>query len=972
MGEVGVNTIIVSRLGADVLPVLYIGLGLFTMVLAQVYAVTLARATSRRYFPLLLSFLAVLIGLLWLLTAWGVEASYPLVWIAVYGAGLVLLMIMWSVSGLAFDTRQAKRLFPLLASAAVVGNLAGLVVAIVLERVIGAASIILVEACLLLLAALLLAGAGAFVRPGHRRGGARPSLRAAATMGARYVARSRLMRLLSLAFLLLTLTQYATIFPFMSAIGAAFPEEEELLTVLAVFAASVTVTSFVFGAFIANRLFDRLGIATMLLGLPIVYIAGFGLWIARFDLVTAVVVRFGQQFSRHGYSTAALTAFFNVVPSDRRGQVLAFVDGIPAQIGTILAGVLLVVATSVSMDLVFWLGLASALAGLVVVRSMRSAYARTVVETLRETRSERFLEGGPGLAAMAGDPKVIDELRAATRSGSTSGRVLAADLLGRLGASSAVDALRWLGGDEQAEVRLVALESLVRLEGSDAAPDVARGLGDDDALVRAGALALATDLDTLPAGADRLSTLERDPDPGVRSRLVVLYTRRGETVRARRVLEDMLSSSLPSERAAGLDALGRAGQGLDIEAARRYLEDPEGIVRASAIRALQATSQAELELLVGCLDDPELPVRTAAIESLRRHDDAPSRLMAVLDGGSDRACLGALAALDGRASALRQGLLQWSERQVDRALELRRHRRPFVSARPGSAAEYLGAVVAMREEAVQTLLLHSIAALGTPEASGLVRRGLRATDQETRAHAVEALDILVEPRLSRRLVRLLELEANDIAVEGLSLRESATELCDDADPWVRALAFRTLSEDPATDLRELASKIEADPDALVRSVVQQDEDAAAMADTAPLLSDIDRMLALRQVPLFASLAPEDLRRIAATAHVDSWAGGEVLMAQDDIGSELVIIVEGSVSIFVQDADARRLVRTCPAGDHIGELAVLRDAPRSATAVADEGGVLGLVLDGEAVRALLLERPQAAMALLGTLAERVSR
>ena len=65
------------------------------------------------------------------------------------------------------------------------------------------------------------------------------------------------------------------------------------------------------------------------------------------------------------------------------------------------------------------------------------------------------------------------------------------------------------------------------------------------------------------------------------------------------------------------------------------------------------------------------------------------------------------------------------------------------------------------------------------------------------------------------------------------------------------------------------------------------------------------------------------------------------------------------------------IRTYGEGDHIGELAVLRVAPRAATVVADAGGVRGLRISGAAVEALLRERPDAAMAMLATLAERIS-
>ena len=41
-------------------------------------------------------------------------------------------------------------------------------------------------------------------------------------------------------------------------------------------------------------------------------------------------------------------------------------------------------------------------------------------------------------------------------------------------------------------------------------------------------------------------------------------------------------------------------------------------------------------------------------------------------------------------------------------------------------------------------------------------------------------------------------------------------------------------------------------------------------------------------------------------------------------------------------------------------------------VADEGGVRGLMISGIGLKAVLRERPEAAMSMLATLAERLSR
>ena len=86
----------------------------------------------------------------------------------------------------------------------------------------------------------------------------------------------------------------------------------------------------------------------------------------------------------------------------------------------------------------------------------------------------------------------------------------------------------------------------------------------------------------------------------------------------------------------------------------------------------------------------------------------------------------------------------------------------------------------------------------------------------------------------------------------------------------------------------------------------------------------------------------------------------------------MVIVEGSVRVVHVEPDGtERLIRRYESGDHIGELAVLREAPRAATVIAEGDGVRGLVIDGEGLRAILRERPDAAMAMLATLAERIS-
>jgi signal-transduction protein with cAMP-binding, CBS, and nucleotidyltransferase domain len=165
-------------------------------------------------------------------------------------------------------------------------------------------------------------------------------------------------------------------------------------------------------------------------------------------------------------------------------------------------------------------------------------------------------------------------------------------------------------------------------------------------------------------------------------------------------------------------------------------------------------------------------------------------------------------------------------------------------------------------------------------------------------------------------------------------------LRDDDDPWIRALARRLRpTEDDVTD-KEHAT-------------------------------DITTMLQLRRVPLFERLSPEDLQRIASVASRRWFDEGAALVREGEAGDELFVILEGRVRVVHRaDDGSERMIRTYREGDHIGELAVLRDAPRMATVIADGGGVQTLVIGGEGLTAILRERPDAAMAMLATLADRI--
>ncbi len=144
-----------------------------------------------------------------------------------------------------------------------------------------------------------------------------------------------------------------------------------------------------------------------------------------------------------------------------------------------------------------------------------------------------------------------------------------------------------------------------------------------------------------------------------------------------------------------------------------------------------------------------------------------------------------------------------------------------------------------------------------------------------------------------------------------------------------------------------------------------------MPEISQMLGTMDRILFLRQVPIFSNLAPEDLSRIAEIATERLFPAGEFLCREGEMGEELFVIVEGQVRVAKESNGTLRTLRVLQTGEQIGELALLREQPRSASVIAEGGNVRALVLKGDALQAILRDRPEVAMAMLASLAQRLS-
>jgi NTE family protein len=107
----------------------------------------------------------------------------------------------------------------------------------------------------------------------------------------------------------------------------------------------------------------------------------------------------------------------------------------------------------------------------------------------------------------------------------------------------------------------------------------------------------------------------------------------------------------------------------------------------------------------------------------------------------------------------------------------------------------------------------------------------------------------------------------------------------------------------------------------------------------------DRAEFIREIPLFAGLPEDAVAEIAGRAEETHVAAGDWLFREGEVGERLYVLRTGRLQVL-REVDGEEIpIRNLSPGAVLGELAVLTDAPRSASVRARrDSGLLGLSSD----------------------------
>lgn len=824
-GETIADALFLSRLGVENLPILFVLEAVITIIALAIFSAFADRIRDDVLLIAILLLGAISVLLSRLLAGVGQESlAFPMLYLASRVIRDVFNVQFWTYVNGFYDTRSAKRIIPVIATAArIAGAIAGLTMPVVTSLFSQTIDISFAWISTLILMAIMVwamprilrereqARSGALRTPSAKKGGGIGAYINNIREGYGFVAKSPFLRWMAFSTLLLIVLTTLITFQGSAIFVAELKDERVIADYLGTLTGVTNLIMLPIQLFFLGRLVQRLGLGTanLIYPLSMLGICGSLILFPR-ALFSAAAQHFARTTFRTAFRNTLDNLMYNAVPLRVKGRARAFIGGLVMPIGTIIGGGLLLLRPLLPQipwllpTLIAIFALAYAISAFV----LRRQYARALVSMLAQEDYSSLLATASDLAVT--DDATLDLLkRKLYERPESEHKAFIAQLILEVGGKRAVPILAEIAQREPALRATIAdLLSGAELGGTEVRRLLTAWLDDPDGEVRrAAARGLLQSAHQERKLVKQVALrLLNDPDPRVRLEGVPALLGADETLgkAALAALEPFLDGSEPNMRVSALQALGKATHVRYSAQVLPYLDDPSDEVRlaaalsleslcalgklpsdlAAALRdrldsllrdpvervrraALTLISYAEVPnaegVLIGALADPSAEIRAAAVESLvRLGRPALSALTPLLERGTPTVRLEATVAFSRIAKERATERLRAAVSENLTAI----HTYQVQLALLQPCAQYRSVNVLcslLRERSAQRLdaIFYLLSAVHDRQSVQIIRESLHSAQARLRANALEALESLLTPQIVKLIAPLYDPELSD-------------------------------------------------------------------------------------------------------------------------------------------------------------------------------------------------------------------
>ena len=1019
------ETTFLKRYGVEYLPVVNMLNAVATSFIIGVLTVFMGKISGARLLSYVFIFSGISVALIRQLIPLGFDLLYPLLFMLKSQFELLHALLFWNMCNDLFNTRQSKRLFPLLTAGGLIGLILGSVGTPYFAKTFNLDNLLYLYLATCLIGFVLVHAMGKsyatliFPEKTHRPGKKKSSMIQEFKDVYPLVKDSILIKIV----LVLTFMPNVVIpimnYQFNYAVNDQFASEAAMIQFFGYFRGGLNTISLFILLFV-GRIYGRWGLPVALMFHPFNYMIAFFAFLFRFDVFSAAYARMSTNIIRTTINVPANSILIGLFPESYRNMIRPFLRGTVVRMALFTGSSLILISEALFHPRYLTLvALPFVLAWMAAPIILKSKYAMI----LRDLISKNLLDikslDTKELRQIFKKDKVLSDLETSFLAARGKDAIWYGKLLKNLSPEK-LDSLILQNLEEQSQETQTLLINMISPESQTlAAKELIKFLDPQKPELTITILKLICEQGVEVIKDTDLTPYLDSTNPMVRgSASACLYLSNPELHGP--MIKAWLNSPHMDQRQSGIISVGLSHDSEYIDPLLAILSEkaidpliPDIIIALSRLRAKELNT-----VIAPYLTHKNKEVRTAALNALEINDAFSMKKAIALLGDTDDSVHEfakekirdapyqdhkvLVESLGLPSTKIRRGLFELLETLDIKEFEV------LMFAKENLDKSY--AYLAMGENLSQLpqgrmkdlaiehlfqqkerVLENIIRVLAIHDETGRMKtawRGIFSTDTRQKANSIELLSDILDRKTFNAMLPLLESPTPTLALaEGKNLvklpildpecKAVFSNLLKSED-WVDVLMGLSLIHEYPTlhDASEILNELKNSINKILSKEAQMilNQSKETSADPQRILSTPistgEKILLLKGIEIFSGLAPSELAAIASVTKVLAYAEDRIVIKQNDVGETLFLIIEGRVQVIMEQAEGKEvLLNHIEAGGAFGEMALIDDAPRSATIRTVEPCRF-LILHKQEFKEIAMEFPRVTLQICSVLSQRL--
>ncbi len=1021
------ETAFLKRYGVEYLPIVNMLNAIFTFVITGFLTAFMGKLPGARLLTYVFIFCGISVTLIRILIPFGFELLYPLLFMLKSQFELLQAMLFWNICNDIFNTRQSKRLFPLLTAGGVIGLILGSFGTPYFARLFQMDNLLYLYLCTTLLGAGIVQAMGRsypsliFSEKKETKGKKKASMIQEFKDVLPLIKDSVLIKIV----LVLTFMPNVVIpimnYQFNYAVNDQFASEASMIQFFGYFRGGLYTISLFILLFV-GRIYGKWGLPVALMFHPFNYMIAFFAFLFRFDFFSAMYARMSTNIIRTTINVPAGSILIGLFPASYRGMIRPFLRGTVVRLALFVGSSLILISGNffhpkylslVAMPfMLIWLAAPFVL---------KSKYPKILMDLISNNLLDIKSMAQEELGQIFKGDKILPQLKEAFLSARGKDAIWYGKLLKNFSTQD-LDEIILESLENQDDETKIALIKMITPQGIASSMENLIPFLDPQkpevtiAILKIFCLQGSKSIKKIKLS---VSPFINNPHPVVKGfTAACLY--QGNPEKYSVMIDKWLESDDINDIQSGIVSAGLSGERIYIDTLLKILSRhdidqiiPDIIIALSRLRARELNS-----VIYSYFSYDSKNVRMAALDALDINDDfSLKKAILLLADNSDAIhdfakekiknaeyhnngvlveCLG----LPG--TRIRRGLFELLETLDIKELDM------FLFAKKNLDKCYAYLAMGqnlenrppgeMRDLAIEHMLQQKelgleniIRVLSIRDQTGRMKtawRGIFSADKGQRANAIELLSDIMDRKIFNAMLPLLESPTPAMAlIEGKKVtiipkfdpegKQVFSNLLSSED-WVDVVMGLSLANDEPSLIeghgvfKELENSINKNIFKEVQRILmkngKESKNPQRIKSTEIPLGE--KILLLKEIEIFSGLSPAELAAIATVTKELNYPEDRTVFKQNDVGETVFLVVDGEVEVIKERKDGDEMViATIGVGDAFGEMALLEDELRSATIRTTKSSRF-LIIHQQEFKETAMEYPRIALKICKVLSRRI--